>query len=118
MTIVACWVPQDSWRRKRAMTSALSGYREGLPSLGEECLGVVGKRGEFQTHARRLGVQGLAGDHLGIDVREWGMPRWLQGEPNIGIGCDLPRNRGFGVVCPSETEQGARAGGRSSHIGL
>jgi hypothetical protein len=32
------------------------------------------------------------------------MPRWLQGEPNIGIGCNLPLNRGLGVVCTCQTE--------------
>src|SRR5262249_20946062 len=39
-------------------------------------------------------------------------------EPDIGIGCDLPRNRGFGVVCPGETEQGARSGGLRDHFAL
>src|SRR5215217_2681409 len=99
MAIVACWVLRDSWRRKQAMWSALSGGGWRLPSLGEECLGVVGKGREFQTHARYLAVQGLTGEHLGIDVRKWRMPRWFQGEPDIGIGGDLPLYRGLGVVC-------------------
>src|SRR5262249_49505772 len=78
---------------------ALSGGGRHLPSLGKECFGVFGKRGEFQTHVHYLGVQRLTGDYLGIDVREWWMIEWLQGEPDIGIGCDLPLNRGLGVVC-------------------
>src|SRR5712692_9585336 len=44
--------------------------RRRLASLSEECLGGFGKRGEFQTHARRLGVHGFTGNSLGIHVRE------------------------------------------------
>src|SRR4029453_12804321 len=67
-------------------------------------------------HACYFGVQGLTGNHLGIDVREWWMPWWLQGEPNIGIGCDLPLNRGLGVVRTSQTEQGAGYGCLRDHF--
>ena len=65
--------------RKQAILSALSGCGRRLPSLREECLSIFGKRGEFQTHACYFGVQGLTGDHFGINVREWCMARWLQG---------------------------------------
>src|SRR5215468_9957619 len=87
-----------------------------LPSLGEESLGIFGKRGKFQTHACYFGVQGLTDDHLGINVREWWMPWWLQGEPDIGIGCDLPLNRGLGVVRTSQTEQSAGDGCLRDHF--
>src|SRR5262247_1889450 len=96
----------------------LSGGGRRLPSLGEECLGIFGKRGKFQTYACYFGVQGLTDDHLGINVREWWLPWWLEGEPDIGIGCDLPLNRGLGVVRPGETEQGARSGGLRDHFAL
>src|SRR5262245_51635581 len=107
MAIAAWWVPRDSWIGKQIMLSALSGRGERLPSLGKKCLGVVGKRGEFQTHTRCLGVQRFAGEHLGIDIRKWCMPWWFEREPDVGIGCDLPRNGGLGIVRPGQTQQGA-----------
>src|SRR5262245_36574961 len=104
--------------RTRPNFRALSGCGRHLPSLGEECLSVFGKCGEFQTHARCLGVQGFTGDHLDINVREWWMSRWLQGESEIGIGCDLSLNSGLGVVRPSQTEQGAGYGCLRDHFAL
>ena len=100
----------------RSALHAMSSCGRRLPSLGEEYFGVFGKRGEFQPHARYLGVQGLTGDHLGVDVREWCMPRWLQGEPDIGIGCDLSLNRGLSAVRTGQTEQGARCGCLRDHF--
>jgi hypothetical protein len=78
-----------------------SGHRDVLSDLGEEHSGVIGERGEFQTYACDSGVKGLTGDYLGIDVRERGMPRWCQGEPEVCIHWHLLLNRGLSLCAPA-----------------